>query len=216
MRQFKKLAVLSTLVFVPFWGCAQQQADDAFTPEFEKPLFEQGKGPVMLVDGGHNNFHTLEDKFAAFGKVAATDGFRVRNIPGKIEPGLLDDARILVIANALDEKNVDSWQQPVHPAFTAEEVEHIRSWVWKGGRLFLIADHMPFPGAVADIASSMGFIFYDGFALCKPKTKFDLFSFDNGMLKHCEITGLHGSLDSIVTFTGQGFKIHDSAVSVIT
>lgn len=216
MKQFSKAAILSIIFFIPFTGCSQQQADNDFVPVIDSPLFEQGKGPVMLVDGGHNNFHTLEGKFAPFGKIAEADGFRVRSIPGKINSGLLEEARILVIANALNEKNTDNWQLPVYPAFTDEEVKQISNWVRNGGRLFLIADHMPFPGAAADLAHSMGFLLYNGFALCKPRQKFDVFSFGNGMLMHSKITDSHGSLDSIVSFTGHAFKVPDSATSVIT
>jgi hypothetical protein len=85
--------------------------------------------------------------------------------------------------------------------------------VWNGGSLFLIADHMPFAGAAADLAKSMGFGFNDGFAYCKPNQKFDVFSYHNAMLQHNALTN---GLDSIVTFTGQAFSIPDSATSVIT
>lgn len=216
MKQYSKSVILSTVFFIPLIGCSQQQVDNDFIPKIETPLFERGKGPLLLVDGGHHNFHTLDDKFAPFGKVAEMDGFSVRSIQGEIKTRELKEARTLVIANALNEKNADSWQQPVYPAFTPEEVKQISDWVWNGGRLLLIADHMPFPGAAADLAQSMGFTFYDGFALCRPKTKFDVFSYSNGMLQRNELTTLHGPIDSIVSFTGQAFNIPDSAVSVIT
>lgn len=213
MKLLRGVMAFAVIIAHPFTGCAQQQqADMDYIPVVDKPLFEKGKGPLMLVDGGHHNFHTLDDKFAPFGRIAEMVGFVVRNSPGKIEKDVLKDARILVIANALNEKNIDKWKQPVYPAFTAEEVKLISEWVRNGGRLFLIADHMPFPGAVAELAKSMGFIMYDGFALKGPGTKFDVFSLGNGMLAS---TVINGSLDSIVSFTGQAFKIHDSATSVM-
>lgn len=216
MNLLNKASIAIAFLFSSFIGCAQQQVDDDFVPVINKPLFKQGEGPVMLVDGGHHNFHTLDDKFAPFGKIATMDGFRVRDIPGKIDSNALKGARILVIANALHEKNVDSWRLQVYAAFTEDEVKLINSWVKDGGRLFLIADHMPFPGAVADLAQSMGFTLYNGFALQGPDRKFDIFSFSNNMLQHNVLTDSLHALDSLVSFTGQAFKIPDNATSVIT
>ncbi len=210
------LIVLTISLCVPFTACAQQQVDHEFSPKVEQPLYASGTGPVITVDAGHYNFHTLADKYAPFGRVAEADGFRLRSLEGEVQPGKLEDTRILVIANALNEKNTEYWRKPVHQAFTPSEIETIVSWVKGGGRLFLIADHMPFAGAVSELAAAMGFQFYDGFAMRKPKRKYDQFSTTNGMLKVSELTSLHGRLDSIVSFTGQAFRISDSAVSVIT
>lgn len=210
-------SIVLLLISLPFTSCSQQQeVDRDFTPQISKPLYGQDKGPLMLIDGGHYNFHTLEDKFAPFGKVAAMDGFIVKSISGEIQAGDLKNVKILVIANALNEKNVNSWRQPVYSAFTAEEIKTINSWVKNGGRLFLIADHMPFAGAAANLAKPFGFTFYDGFAMRKPKTKFDMFTFASATLLHNNITDMHGATDSIVTFTGQGFKMPDGATSIIT
>lgn len=216
MKQYSIVFILSALLLSPATGCAQQQPDKDYVPAISHPLFEQGKGPSLLVDGGHNNFHTADERFAPFARVATSDGFVVKDTHGEINAKKLADADILVVANALNEKNVDSWRQPVFPAFTQAEVSAIREWVWNGGSLFLVADHMPFAGATATLAEQFGFTFYDGFALCKPKKKFDVFCYANGMLKHSMLTDTHGPLDSIVTFTGQAFSVPDSATSVIT
>ncbi len=211
----KKLITL--LMLLPVLGYAQDQvADNDYQPVINTPLFEQGKGPLILVDGGHNNFHTLESGFAPFGKVAASDGFTVRSIAHQLKPANLEGVRILVVANALNEKNIDNWKQPVHPAFTPDEVEVIRNWVHNGGRLFLIADHMPFAGAAGSLAQAVGYTFYDGFAMSGPGKKFDVFCNSNGMLQHTEVTDLHGSIDSIITYTGQAFKIPGGAKSILT
>ncbi|MBW7914214.1 MAG: DUF4350 domain-containing protein [Taibaiella sp.] len=216
MKQYRTLFILSAVLLGPATGCAQQQPVKDFVPAISHPLFEQGQGPILLVDGGHNNFHTADERFAPFAKVATSEGFVVKDIREEINAKQLEDAGILVIANALNEKNVDSWQQPVLPAFTPEEINHISNWVWNGGSLFLVADHMPFAGAAASLAERFGFTFHDGFALCKPKKKFDIFCYANGMLRHSQLTDTHRPLDSIVTFTGQAFTIPDSAISVIT
>lgn len=201
-------------MILPMAGCAQQQqVDSDYLPAITKPLYDRDKGPLLLVDAGHHNFHTLDDKFAPFGHVAEMNGFVVKPLESGFTSEKLSGAKVLVIANALHKKNIKKWRRPVYQAFTESEIEVIRNWVWNGGSLFLIADHMPFAGAAADLAKSMGFVFYDGFAYCKPHQKFDVFSYDNGMLQHNELTN---GLDSIVSFTGQAFGIPDSATSVIT
>ena len=121
-----------------------------------------------------------------------------------------------MIANALNEKNADSWQQPVLPAFAPEEVRLVSDWVRRGGRLFLIADHMPFAGAAASLAEAFGFSFLDGFALRRPKKNFDLFRFADGTLNHAPVLDQNGPLDSIVSFTGQAFRTPEGATSIIT
>ncbi len=214
MKKLDNILLFLALLLPPSPGCAQrQEADNDYRPVVEQPVFPQGTGPLLLVDCGHQNFHTLEDRFAPFGRVAELNGFRVRSIKGTIDGPALAGAKVLVITNALHEQNVGSWKQPVLPAFTEQEIKAVREWVNNGGSLFLIADHMPFAGAVAGLAGSMGFTMYDGFAYSKPNQKFDIFSFGNGMLGHTELTK---GIDSIVSFTGQAFSIPGNAISVIT
>ncbi|HRO43892.1 MAG TPA: hypothetical protein PL009_13730 [Flavipsychrobacter sp.] len=216
MKCFTHIALISFLLSLPILGCAQQQVDNDYKPEVDKPLYATGKGPLLLIDGGHQNFHILQDKFAPFGKVATASGFQVKSSSAAIMSEQLKDVKVLVIANALNERNRDTWQQPVYPAFTAEETATINAWVKNGGRLFLIADHMPFAGAAATLARSFGFEFYDGFAMRKPRRKFDAFAYSEGTLSHNEITDMHSEVDTIITFTGQAFKIPTGATSIIT
>jgi hypothetical protein len=193
-------------------GCAQeQQVDSSFRPTVNPSLYAKGKGPLLLIDSGHNNFHTLADKYAPFGWVAEQAGFVVSGF-GKIDSASLSVATILVIANALHSDNVDNWRQPVLPAFRQDEIEMLQQWVNNGGSLFLIADHMPFAGAVSNLAQVFGFSLYDGFAYNRPQQKFDVFTVANGMLQSDMIAN---SIDSVVSFTGHAFAISDSASSII-
>jgi hypothetical protein len=76
-------------------------------------------------------------------------------------------SRVLVIANALNVKNVtddENWKTPILPAFKPAEVDPIVDWVHAGGSLLLITDHMPFPGAVADLAYRFGLVWQNAFA----------------------------------------------------
>jgi hypothetical protein len=216
MKQLSQIIVWAAFMCTAMGTYAQQQVDNDFKPNISHPVFKQGEGPLLLVDAGHHNFHTLADKFAPFGKVAEMNGFKLKSNDGALQAATLAGVKILVIANALNEKNVDNWRQPVLSAFTAAEIDLIKNWVNKGGRLFLIADHMPFAGAAAELARSFGFSFYDGFAMCRPKKKYDAFYFANGTLKHSVLTDMHGAADSIVTFTGQAFNIPPYATPVIS
>lgn len=204
-------------ILLPFISYSQEQRpDNNYMPVIGKPLFESGKGPVLLIDAGHHNFHTPDERFSGFARVAIADGFRLQTLTGPVKKGSLDGVKVLVIANALNEKNVNHWQLPVHQAFTADEVEIIRKWVSGGGRLFLIADHMPFAGAAEALAAAFGYTFYDGFAMSGPGGRYDTFSFDNGMLKHTEVTDKHGSVTTVITYTGQAFNIPEGATSILS
>lgn len=205
------------LIWLPFTCFSQEQeADHDYVPIVKKPLFENNQGPLLLIDAGHNNFHKPDDKFAAFAKVATATGFRLQTLEGSIKTETLHGVKVLVIANALNEKNVGNWQLPVHQAFAAEEVEVVRKWVSEGGSLFLIADHMPFAGAVEALAGSLGYTMYNGFAMAGPGRKYDIFTFDNDMLKHTSLTDARSAIDTIITYTGQAFKIPEKATSILS
>lgn len=212
----KKLMFMISLL--PFISCGQpqQEADMNYEPVIEKPLFEEGKGPVMLIDGGHNNFHTADGKFTGFAKVARADGFQVKTWSGAITQKALQGVKLLVIANALHIANQDNWKLPVHSAFTTEEARLIQQWVSEGGRLFLIADHMPFAGATEHLAAAFGYTFYNGFAMSGPGKKYDIFSVENKLLKPSEVTDKPHSVKSVITYTGQAFKIPEMATSVLS
>jgi hypothetical protein len=70
-------------------------------------------------------------------------------------------------------------------AFSPTEIEVVKNWVKDGGSLLLIADHMPFAGAVADLAKAFGFIFFNGFAIKKGE---ELCNRSKGNLQLTEIT----------------------------
>ena len=184
---------------------AQQVSDTGFSVTIDKPMYSRGKGTVVTLDEAHFNFHTLSGRYATFGKVLEHDGYVLKPGLEKFTASYLSKLEILVIANALADDG--AWSLPARRAFTEEEVDALHAWVKAGGRLFLIADHMPFPGAAADIASSFGFNFIDGYAL-RLDDDDEIFSVTNGNLAMNVITkGRRKSerIDSIMTFTGQGF-----------
>ncbi len=204
----KNPAVIMLLIItVPL--AAQQRADTTFHPVVENPAFLPGTGPVVLLDAAHHNFHTLEGRFMAFGKVLQSDGYVVRSSSAAFSAATLRGAAILVISNALNERNVEDWSLPTPSAFTPEEIESVRVWVETGGSLWLIADHMPMPGAASDLAAVFGFQFNNGFATDTLSRDVTIFRRSDGSLRDHPITAGRSSserIDSIRTFTGQAFQ----------
>ncbi|MGR4862318.1 hypothetical protein [Caulobacter sp. LARHSG274] len=100
------------------------------------PAYRTETGPVVAIDEGHNNYHTLEGRYAPFGAVLKNDGFRVVPSAGRFEPGVLADMDVLVISNPLASSNVDAWELPTPSAFDSAEIEAVRTWVQGGGPCF--------------------------------------------------------------------------------
>ncbi|MCC6683694.1 MAG: DUF4350 domain-containing protein, partial [Bacteroidia bacterium] len=183
-----------------------------------QPKYEQGIGPAIYIDEAHYNYHTSTGLYTTFANVLRKDGYVVTSFTKAITNESLQHVKILVISNALNKKNSNNWGQPVYPAFEEQEIQRIKNWVENGGSLFLIADHPPFSSASKKLAAMFGFTFADGTARQRVSGKSDLFSRQNKMLLENEITnGTNASeyIDSIVTFTGQAFKIPDSAMAIL-
>ena len=215
------MKLLITLVLSVLWlsTYAQQVADTSFKPEINDPEYNEGEGPLIILDEAHNNFHKLEERFYSFGKVMRMDGYRIESGNEAFSEEFLKPVRILVIANAIHISDMEDWALPQQSAFTDEEIQAVNQWVKDGGRLFLIADHMPFPGAAEKLGASFGFEMVNGFAMREPRTRPDKFSRENGLLQVNEITEgrkKNEKINTVSTFTGQGFKIPEGAESIIT
>ena len=162
--KYQKYLVIAFLALICTQISAQQVADTNFKPVIAKPEYAPGKGPVVAIDEGHNNFHTASGRYLPFARLLRSDGYNVDSYKGDFTGSQLKKVRILVIANALNKINIQNWYLPTPSAFSADEIETVRKWVGNGGSLFLIADHMPFGGAASDLASAFGFTFTNGFA----------------------------------------------------
>jgi hypothetical protein len=191
---------------------AQQVSDTLFQAPIAKPAYNKGKGPVVLIDEAHHNFHTATGRFRPFGLLLERDGYVVKRGINPFSKESLQGVSLLVISNALNESNVGSWALPTPSAFTDEEIAAVQYFVENGGSLFLIADHMPFPGCNEKLAATFGFTFTNGFALKKKGNGPDLFCYANGRLQKNELTA---GLDSIYSFTGQAFESPEGAKSVL-
>jgi hypothetical protein len=199
---------------------AQQIADTLFKPNVGSPAYPAGGGPTVLIDEGHQNFHTMEGRYLPFARLLQKDGYVVKPYRGPFTLPGLAGAKILVIANALAKENEDDWTLPTPPAFDSAETGAVREWVNSGGSLFLIADHMPFPGAARTLAAEFGVLMGNGFAL-DGATENGLmrFSRSGGSLADHPITrGRNASerIDSVVAFTGQAFRLDGKGEALMT
>ena len=204
------LPALAVTIATALPAAAQQVSDTSFTPRIAQPAYADGRGPVVLIDEAHENFHTAEGRYLAFARLLRRDGYVVRSNRARLTRTALNGARVLVIANALHERNKEEWDLPTPSAFLPEEITVVREWVAAGGSLLLIADHMPFPGAVDHLAAAFGVFFVNGFA--HDSTKQDgpiVFRRSTGSLgSHIIANGRSPAerIDSVASFTGSAFR----------
>jgi hypothetical protein len=207
------------LLMVPEMVSAQQVADLKYKPPLPRPAYEAGKGPRVAIDEAHHNFHTAEGRYKPFAELLRRDGYQVGALRQPFSAESLKGVEVLVISNALHERNVEDWSPPNPSAFTKDEIAALHRWVEKGGSLFLIADHRPFPGAAGDLAKAFGVEFSNGYARAghwKPRSP-DTFEYGIG-LKESTVT--RGRADDekvtkVVTFTGSAFKPPRGATPVL-
>ena len=213
MRVLAALAFL--MVTAPLPGSAAQVGDPHADVTVSAPAFQRNKGPVVAIDSGHSNFHTIDGRFGPFGRLLSNDGFAVKAHEGSFTADSLGKTSILVIANALSPANTENWSRPIHSAFTADEIAVVKGFVADGGALLLIADHMPFGGAAIEMGAAFGFTFIDGFAFYVPEPAApDFFSVaDATLVKDIVTIGKSGNnpIDRLATFTGTAFRAPSGA-----
>lgn len=188
---------------------AQQLPDTSFKIPITQPAFAKEKAPVIFIDGAHHNFHQKSTGFLPLTLLLEKEGYIVKSTNQKItDTEQLKSCDILVIANALNASNAADWNAPNPSAFTKGEIKIINRWVKKGGQLLLIADHMPFGGAVKELAASFGIEWQNSFVgsqgrVWPPNT----FRKHTGTLKALPSKIELHPVDSVATFTGSAFKL---------
>ena len=212
---------LLLLVFAASPALGQQVPDTAFDVSVPRPAFS-ARAPRVVLDEAHNNFHTASGRYLPFVNLLRNDGFRVTSGRAAFTANGLREAEILVIANALPaERTVEA--ERVSSAFTAAEADAVGEWVAEGGALLLIADHAPFGGAAAILASRFGVDFGDGFVYDTANYLTSLgaqnlpavasimvFSRDNRLLgEHPILAGRdpRERINRVIAFTGQSMSI---------
>lgn len=211
-------AVVAALVTVALGaGCASttgpgQHVDLEFQPPIVAPAFDIGAGPVVLIDEAHRNMHTAEGSYKPFAELLRRDGYVVHpsEVPFTLEALARTD--ILVIANALGEDDAEMWTLPTPSAFSPDEITAVRNWVEDGGALLLIADHMPWPGAAAELAEAFGLLFINGdvgdFCVGCAGFRLTFKRADESLTDHPITNGRSPSerVEHVITDTGQAFR----------
>ena len=201
---------------------AQSPATAAWRPLVASPAYRQGKGPAVMVDEVHFNFHTINGRYQDFARALEVDGYVVRPGRSSFSTASLQGTRILVIATALSERNRNqvNWSPPISSAFSTEEIQVLQEWVRSGGSLLLIADHLPFAGATEKLAAVFGVEIINGYALDRreiQKATLDRpFIFvrhgkppsDGTLIDHAITRGRNPSerVDRVMTFMGSAFR----------
>lgn len=212
-------------------GAAQQVPDRDFRPPVPRPAFADAAGPRLCLDEGHHNFHTLDNRFWAFGELARRDGYRVAPLRASFTSSALGVCDLLVISNAQpSDRPWAEYPLPTPSAFTPAEVAVVQAWVESGHALLLIADHMPLAGAASALAAAFGASFTNGFAYLavsgadgRPTvervrdvpTTFDV---ADGALRRHAITAGRDTTERVTrirSFTGQAFRFDAPGVEPV-
>jgi hypothetical protein len=196
-----------------------------------RPAYAPGAGPRLCLDEAHHNFHTLDDRFWAFGELARRDGYRVAPSRAAITAAVLATCDLFVISNAQwKDAEWDTYPSPTPSAFTDDEIAAMRRWVTEGGRLLLIADHQPLAGSAARLAAAFGATFTDGFAykatpagaadstVARIRNTPTLFVPGDGTLAAHPITRGRDSTERVTrvrSFTGQAFRVEGDGTAPV-
>ena len=218
-HRLHRLVLIICVVCAPAF--AQQRPDPEFNTSVENPAYKK-EGPRVMFDEAHHNFHTTEGRYKPFVDLVMNDGYRVIRNRLPFSKTTLSSYKILVIANALgaeedDEDGADK------SAFTEEEIEAVHEWVKGGGSLLLIADHAPFGGAAAALASRFGVESSKGYTLDKENSVAGspshlIFSRENKLLGNHSIIegrGENERLNLLRSFTGQSFTGPKDSVAIL-
>jgi hypothetical protein len=185
--------------------------DRSFSYVIDKPAYPKGRGPVVLVDEAHNNFHTSVGTYLPFADLLRQDGYAVERARDKISEELLKKGAIYVVADA---------QPPLKeedpPTFAAKEIRVLHDWVKTGGALFVITDHMPDPAAIRELALSFGIEVSNGYVMKGPPPGAPgpmLFQKRDGSLADHPLTlgsAPSQQVERVATFAGSAFRCEEA------
>jgi hypothetical protein len=119
------------------------QSPDLSVPvPFKNPSYIE-KGPVILFDESHDNFHTANEGYKPFVQLLTADGYRFRSSSEELSEVCLATADVLIIANALE-------------PLSDSEINAVAEWVNGGKSLLLISDHPPFASPMRALCKRFG------------------------------------------------------------
>jgi hypothetical protein len=217
----RSLPICVLLLFLASVALAQQQPDLEFNTAVENPAYSKS-GPRVMFDEAHHNFHTSEGRYKPFVDLILNDGYRVIRSRRPFSKQSLDSFKVLVIANALGAEEMDDTGAD-ESAFNKDEIQAVYDWVKGGGALLLIADHAPFGGAAAALATKLGVDMSKGYTLDSANSSpgassFLIFSRENKLLATHPITEGRNEkerINRILSFTGQSLKGPEDSFSIL-
>ena len=211
MKTFKVLAVWACLICIV---SAQQVADPNFNTKVDRPAYKK-KGPKVLFDEAHNNFHTAGGRYKPFADLISSDGYEVTPNKEKFSAATLKGFKILVISNAMGAAQMNL-PAASNPAFTAEECDAVRDWVRQGGALLLVADHAPVGGANQILGERFGIDMSKQYTVDEQNYEketqnpgFIVYTRESGRLADHAITRGRNAAErvhKVIAFTGQSLK----------
>ena len=191
-------------------GCSTDDKVDAnFDTRVAAPAYAE-RGPRVLFDEAHHNWHRARKSYLPFTRLMESDGYRVSTATRGVTAKALRPYAVYVVANAMgeNERNDD-------PAFDDAECDAIREWVGSGGSLLLITDHYPTGHAAQILATRFGIelskgevgdsVAYDH----EFESTHIVYSRENGGLTpHPIVEGRDSTerVDRVLTFTGQAVR----------
>lgn len=215
MILFLRVKLVKTLFVILYLGVvlkcsSEQRVDPNYYPRLLNPAtFQKNNGPIVLIDEGHNNIVATKGRYTPFIEVLRLDGYIVKSLGSPFTVEILEKGDILVIGNALHDRNVRDWSLPTPSAFTEKEITEVCYWIKEGGALLLLADHMPCPGAAKDLAQALGFDFTNSFVFDPETWDPTVFCISDSTLSdHPIVRGRskNESIDSVASFFGQAFR----------
>jgi hypothetical protein len=198
---------LTLLIAIALLGChSGQRADPAFRPLIENPTYAPGEGPVIWIDEAHHNVVATTGRYRPFVASLVADGYEVKPFRSQFSSISLREVDLLVIGNPLHPRNLNDWSLPAPSAFTPAEIRALYEWVNRGGALFLLVDHMPFPGAAGDLAKEFGMEFLNGYVEDPETWDPIVFRRSEGTLVNHPVTDGGSTVDAVATFDGSAFR----------
>jgi len=191
-----------------------QMADPDFNAQVAKPAYSK-RGPKVLFDEAHYNFHTATGRYKPFADLITSDGYQITPNKQKFSADVLKGYDILIISNAIGSERM-SEAAANNPAFTDAEADAVRDWVKGGGALLLIADHAPMGSANQILGQRFGIDMSKMYTVdemnyekASDNPGFIIYTRESGRLADHPITnGRNQSerVNRVIAFTGQSLK----------
>ena len=182
-----------------------QSPDCTYDPAVTDPVHPLCRGPKIVIDGAHANFHTLEEPsgvagtYWGFAKLLLNDGYDVQPAAESVLTLLpTTDATMLVIANATAANGRE--------AVPRRDIAAIIDWVSAGGALLLIIDHDPYD-RVQSLLAALGLERVDVGGGTERYTFRRATGELNGGAAVANGPGPQSVVDEVTTFTGTAFRI---------